>query len=282
MLYTSQNAQRALSPTSITIADYVINPFVGCDFNCVYCYARLNSTYRKKRQRLGEDFVETKPNFLELLEKEIREKKPHHVLIGSTTEVYQHIEDRDSITRAIFELLNKNEITYTILTKSHRIVRDVDLIAVNPKNEVYFTMNWLDDQIRKTLEPSASCVHERRAALDLLHANTIRIIVHVGPYIPGLTDAEALINEYADLCTMIEFESLNLKMADKTALFSQLKEHYPRAFNEVQLLYKSQEAYDNYYHHLQQHVTDIATKRGVNVRFYIYPHDSYYTNQEQY
>ncbi|MBN1492625.1 MAG: radical SAM protein [Candidatus Omnitrophica bacterium] len=282
MLYREQNAQRALSPTSITIADYVINPFVGCDFNCVYCYARLNSTYLKKKEKLGEDFVESKPNFLALLEKEISEKRPRHVLLGSTTEVYQHIEERTTVTRSILDILNKNNTSYTILTKSHRIVRDLDLIGASPDNEVYFTVNTLDDAVRQALEPAASSIHERKVAISALHANKIRVIVHAGPYIPGITDPRALVYEFAAMCPLIEFESLNLKMADRTTLLEKLKEHYPHAYNEVQLLYKSKEAYGDTYRIAEQQVTDIAAKRGIESRFFIYPYDSYYTNQIQY
>jgi DNA repair photolyase len=282
MLYREQNAQRALSPTSITIADYVINPFIGCDFNCVYCYARLNSTYQKKKNKLGDDFVEAKPNFIALLEKELREKRPRHVLIGSITEVYQHCEERTAVTRTILELLNKNGVTYTILTKSQRIVRDVDLIAADEKNEVYFTVNSLDDETRRILEPAASSVNDRKDAIRTLHAGGVRIILHVGPAIPCITEALPLINEFAGACSLIEFESLNLKMADKTVLLSKLQSHYPQAFNEVQLLYKNEQTYDERYRVMKEEVMEIAQEKKINTRFFIYPYDSFYTNQVAY
>jgi DNA repair photolyase len=282
MLYREQNAQRALSPTSITIADYVINPFVGCDFNCVYCYARLNSTYQKKKNKLGDDFVEAKPNFIALLERELREKRPRHVLIGSITEVYQHCEERTAVTRAVLELLNKNGVTYTILTKSQRIVRDVDLISADEKNEVYFTVNSLDDRTRRVLEPAASPVEERKEAIMTLHGSGVKMILHVGPVIPCITEARPLINEFAAICSLVEFESLNLKMADKTALLFKLQSHYPQAFNEVQLLYKNEHVYNECYRIMEEEVMEITKEKNIQARFFIYPYDSFYLNQIAY
>jgi len=282
MIYREQNAQRALSPTAITIADYVINPFVGCDFNCVYCYAKLNSTYQKKRNKVGDDFVEAKANIIPLLKKELREKNPRHVLIGSTTDGYQHCEATTAVMRDILELLNNNDITYTILTKSHRIERDLDLIGKNPHNEVYFTVNSLNEHARLLLEPMASSIAERKKAIQAFHGNGIKVVLHAGPVIPGITEARSLMDEFMGMCSMIEFESLNLIMVDKVALMTRLKVHFPEAFTEVQLLYGSKQSYEYYYNAMQEEVIKIAAQNHIKARFFIYPYNSFYSNQLAY
>ncbi|MFC1809637.1 radical SAM protein [Candidatus Omnitrophota bacterium] len=278
MLYREQNAQRALSPTSITIADYVINPYAGCDFDCAYCYAKLNSTYKKKKVRFGEDFVEIKPNFIELLAKEIKEKKPQHVLIGSTTEVYQHIEQKKKTTRRILELLNEHHISYSILTKSHYIERDIDLISQQAKNQVYVTLNTLDDMVRIQLEKQSSSIPQRLCTIEKIHNAGIRTIIHVGPYLPDLSDGIAIIDRCKDVADLIEFENLNLKMAEKTTFLPLLKQHHPTAHEKLATIYETAAGYTRYYTEEEERLTTHAHLSHTDIRFFFYPFESFYTN----
>jgi len=53
---------------------YVINPYVGCQHGCTYCYARFMKRFSGHKEEWGQ-FVDVKINAAELLKKEIAHKK---------------------------------------------------------------------------------------------------------------------------------------------------------------------------------------------------------------
>ncbi|MBU1062350.1 MAG: hypothetical protein KJ952_06515, partial [Candidatus Omnitrophica bacterium] len=108
---------RILNPTSIDLGEYVINPYMGCEFACLYCYVRFNKVISRKKDPWGT-YVDIRVNAPKLLEKELLLKKPSSVLLGSTTECFQDIEKKYKITKQILEILNRYKVYFTILTRS--------------------------------------------------------------------------------------------------------------------------------------------------------------------
>jgi len=103
--------------------DYAINPYVGCAHNCSYCWAR-DMTYRFRKQwKIPDDFEWDKPliveNALELLDKELKTKKPGRVLLSSMTDPYQPWEYKLGLTRKLLGwLLKDKNWEVIILTKN--------------------------------------------------------------------------------------------------------------------------------------------------------------------
>lgn len=60
---------------------YVLNPYVGCQFGCLYCYARFMKKFTGHTEPWGS-FVDVKVNAPELLERELKRKKPDEVWIS--------------------------------------------------------------------------------------------------------------------------------------------------------------------------------------------------------
>ena len=70
------------------IYPFVINPYVGCQHGCSYCYARYMKKFTGHKEPWGT-FVDVKINAAELLEKEIRRKKKAEVWISGVCDPYQ-------------------------------------------------------------------------------------------------------------------------------------------------------------------------------------------------
>jgi DNA repair photolyase len=156
------------TPASTGMGFWSINPYVGCEFGCTYCYARDTHRWTVERaERQGGKAVSGEveladtgtgdastalPPFRltvlppeEAFEKEIlvktdvaevlsRTLKPaklagHSLVIGTATDPYQPAERQFRLTRRILEVLRSyHGLSIGIITKSSLVTRDLDLL----------------------------------------------------------------------------------------------------------------------------------------------------------
>ena len=112
--------------------DQSINPYRGCEHGCVYCYARPSHAYLGFSPGLDfETKIMVKPDAAALLRRELARPgyRPAVIALGANTDAYQPVEGRLRITRAVLEVLAETRHPVGIVTKSARIVRDLDLLA---------------------------------------------------------------------------------------------------------------------------------------------------------
>src|SRR5690606_20442510 len=176
--------------------DRSINPYRGCEHGCVYCYARPSHAYLGLLPGLDfETRLYRKPDAAALLRKELRAPgyRPAPIALGTNTDPYQPIERRERVTRAILEVLAECAHPVTIVTKSARIERDLDLLAPMARRhlvQVYLSVTTLEHELARRLEPRASSPSRRLAAIAALSRAGIPTGVMVAPVIPVLTDGE--------------------------------------------------------------------------------------------
>ncbi|MGC2891343.1 MAG: hypothetical protein WB627_19920, partial [Candidatus Acidiferrum sp.] len=119
--------------------DWTINPYRGCEFGCLYCYARYTHEYMELDGGEFERKIFVKKDPGPLLAYDIAHKysyasesscgeKPEHIAIGTATDPYQPAEREYGVTHACLEELSKREgLSISVITKSNQIVRDIDL-----------------------------------------------------------------------------------------------------------------------------------------------------------
>lgn len=90
--------------TKSKLADYVINPYTGCQHGCKYCYAVFMKRFLDVKQDWGE-FIHVKINCPELLKKELKLNKPGTIFMSSVTDCYSPIESKYRLTRRILETI---------------------------------------------------------------------------------------------------------------------------------------------------------------------------------
>jgi DNA repair photolyase len=219
-----------------------INPYRGCEHGCPYCYARPSHAYLELSPGLDfESKLFAKTNAAELLREELSrpgyEARP--LAFGTNTDCYQPIERRYRIMRQVLEVLAASEHPLTIVTKSALIERDLDLLApMAAKNLVkaFVSINTLDRQLARRLEPRAASPQRRVDTLRALAAAGIPCGVMVAPTIPALTDKsieEVLAAAAAAGATMAGWIMLRLPNEVRPLFKEWLAAHYPQRAEHV-------------------------------------------------
>lgn len=176
--------------------DRSINPYRGCEHGCVYCYARPSHAVMGLSPGLDfETRLFAKPQAAERLKAELA--KPGYrvapIALGTNTDPYQPVEKTWRITRLILKVLSDCGHPVTIVTKSHLVVRDLDILgpmAARGLAKVAVSITTLDRSLARSLEPRASTPARRLDAIRLLADAGVPTGVMVAPVIPGLTDAQ--------------------------------------------------------------------------------------------
>ncbi len=192
------------------VYDYVINPYVGCQHGCSYCYARYMKRFTGHKEPWGE-FVDVKVNAPELLQKEIIRKKKAQVWISGVCDPYQPLEAKYELTRKCLQILAKNDWPVVIQTRSPLVLRDIDIIKQAKHFEVGFSVTTADDEIRKLFEPHAPSIMDRLNALSELHQSGIRTYAMIAPILPG---AEYLVEKLEGIVDYIYVDRMNYNYAD--------------------------------------------------------------------
>jgi DNA repair photolyase len=220
-----------LTKSGIEGVDYALNPYVGCEHGCVYCYASFMKRFTGHTEEWGT-FVDVRVNAAEVLARQMRRAKWGNVVSGTVTDPYQPLEERYEITRACLEVLTDYDFPVSILTKSDLVLRDLDLLRRLKDVEVGFTITALDDEVQRIFEPRSPPASARLAALAELAKAGVKTWAFCGPLLPLLSDGEeqieALFDELAKAgVSYIIVDSMKLSGAIGGKVRRVLERHYP-------------------------------------------------------
>jgi DNA repair photolyase len=123
----------------------------------------------------------------------------HCLLIGALSDAYPPPESEFGITRAIVATLVAASERFTIVTKSELVLRDIDLLAAHADQAyVQVSICSTDDDVLRRLDPGAPTGTARFGVIAALRAAGVRVGLNVLPWIPGVTDTQALIARVPD------------------------------------------------------------------------------------
>jgi DNA repair photolyase len=171
--------------------DFIANGVVSHN-----CYARPSHAFRNLSP--GIDFetrLFAKVNAAELLRDEL--SRPGYVadeiMIGANTDPYQPIEREYKITRSVLEVCAEFNQPIGVITKNAGIERDIDILAPMAEKRlvgVTISLNNLDHEVARRLEPRCSAPRRRLQAIKALSDAGIPVCVLVAPVVPFLTDQQ--------------------------------------------------------------------------------------------
>lgn len=175
---------------------FSVNPYRGCEHGCIYCYARPTHEYLGFSAGLDfETRILVKEDAPELLHRELASPRwrPATVALSGVTDPYQPAERRFRITRGCLEVLAEFRNPVAIITKNHRVTRDIDLLGELARHgaaAVYLSVTSLDPELQRVLEPRTSVPARRLDAIEQLARAGVPVGIMTAPIIPGLNDHE--------------------------------------------------------------------------------------------
>lgn len=175
---------------------WTINPYRGCEFGCVYCYARYTHEYMEVDGAEFDRKIYAKCDAGRLIDRDLalQNPGPEHIALGTATDPYQPAEREFGVMRSLLERLALREgLSLSITTKSDQIVRDLELlrrIATRSELQINITVTTLRNRLARLLETRAPRPDLRLEALRRLREAGLSAGVFAMPVLPGLTDAE--------------------------------------------------------------------------------------------
>jgi len=248
------------------LADYCINCYIGCEHACVYCYAEYyTKKYTQHKENWGS-FVDVKLNAPEVLRKEILNKKKGSVFLSSLTDPYQPLEKKYELTRKCLEILQRNNFSVCIQTKSSLVLRDLEILKKFKECEVGFTIITLNEKVRKDFEPFSSSIDEKLKALKILKENGIKTFVFFGPVLPFLSDEnlEEFFEKLSGLADYFFVDKLNLKPGVWEKCEKVLREKYPEILGKWREVFFGK---SNYYKELKEKIEGICKEKKLSCTF---------------
>jgi DNA repair photolyase len=228
---------------------WTINPYRGCEFGCVYCYARYTHDFLELRDPMDfERRIFVKRMAAEVLSRTLSRTPigEDAIAIGTATDPYQPAERKFKLTRSMLEVFaNLSGLNLSITTKSALVTRDLDLLMkINRRShlQVNISLITVDRRLQRILEPRAPRPGLRLRALNLLSRAGIRTNLLMMPMIPGLTDDPARIESVIRVAKRAGAEglwwrSLYLKPAAARRFIPFIRENFPHLAPRIDEFY---------------------------------------------
>ncbi|SCX85156.1 SPL family radical SAM protein [Butyrivibrio sp. INlla14] len=211
-----------------------MNIYRGCSHGCIYCDSR------SKCYQFTHPFedIEVKQNAPELLDAALRSKRKKCMIgTGSMSDPYMHCEENLRLTRRCFEIILQYGFGAAVITKSDRILQDLDLLdEINKRAKcvVQITLTTYDDELCKIIEPNVCNTKRRIQVLKKMQERGIPTVVWLSPILPYINDTKdnitAILNECAEAGVkgIINFGmGLTLREGDREYYYAALDKHFP-------------------------------------------------------
>lgn len=251
-----------ITKSSLPDADFVINPYVGCQHACIYCYADFMKRFTGHNGEDWGEFIDVKINSAQTIKRPNFKEKT--ILLGSVTDPYQPAESKYKITQQILQKLLPFQPNLEILTKSALVYRDVEILEQFENLKVGISLNTLNPEISKKLEPYATTPKGRINTLQRLHSNGIKTYLFISPIFPEITDYKKIISETRNFVDEVLFENLNIRANNKSKILSFISNYKP----DLIPLYQNLQNDSNYWNELEQEISDYCVKNKIKFKTY--------------
>lgn len=245
MKVCEKECKSIITKSKLPDADYVINPYVGCCHECIYCYAQFMKRFTGHATEDWGSFMDVKVGG----KLKIKGLEGKTILFGSVTDPYNPLEKKYFATQKILGKLVEEgcSANIEILTKSPLVLRDVELLKKIPNIRVGISLSTMDPVFAKRIEKNASLPEERIRTVKELHRNGIPVYVFVSPIFPYFSNWKEVVDAVKNDADMVCFENLNLRANYRTDVINMVHEFYPEKYEDFKTLYENPKALRAYW-----------------------------------
>lgn len=252
----SVSVKSVISTSNLPVADYSVNPYIGCTHACKYCYASFMKRFTGHTEAWGK-FLDVK------YWPEIHNAKRYagkHFFIGSVTDPYLPQEAHYGRTRAFLSQLQGSGAAISIATKSDLVLRDLELIRSFPNARVAWSINTLDDAFQRDMD-CAVPVARRLAAMKAFYDAGVRTTCFISPIFPDITDVPAIITRAQAQCHLVWLENLNLRGGYRAEIMAYIQKSSPQLLPLYHEIYERKRR--DYWQRLDAQLRAFAADRGL-------------------
>lgn len=217
IIYQPQGKAREYAPLAC-------NLYTGCSHGCLYCFGP--AVLHKSREEFHNN-VQPKKDALKRLEKDAKKLRgdDREILLSFVTDPYQPLEMELGITRQAIEILIKNDLRFTILTKGGtNACRDFELLEGYDKCSFGSTFTVYQGEDRQKWEPYATPAIDRTNAVIDAKSRRIKTWVSLEPVIDP-EQALYLIQHLGNLVDYWKIGRLNYQAPPKPVDWVQFREN---------------------------------------------------------
>jgi len=252
-----------LVPCSLDGFEHQIDPYIGCEHYCKYCYVLNQAETDWTREILIHRDISAQ------LSEELHGIGTQRVYMGYLTDPYQPCEREHRQTRKVLELLAGKGFSVGILTKSDLVLRDIDVLSQMSDASISVSVAFHDNFIRRLLEHNTIDTEDRIAALHKLKEAGIRTTAMLCPVIPWVTDVKRLIEELTPCAEVIWVYGLSIMdRSDQNWLDVKtiLESEYPDTCRQIEEAIFDRE--HSFWTDLRQELTELQgkTRSKLNIR----------------
>lgn len=251
-----------------------MNIYRGCTHGCIYCDSR-SRCYGFTHP--FED-IEVKRNAPALLEQKLRSKRKKCMIgTGAMCDPYLHCEEELRLTRACLEIIDRYGFGVSVLTKSDRILRDLDLLgSIQEKSKAVaqMTLTTWDDRLCRIIEPEVCVTSRRLEVLRTMKEAGIPTVVWMTPLLPFINDTKENLEGILEGCLEAGVKGilcfgmgLTLREGNREYFYQALDRHFPGLRWEYQRRYgNAYELPSPRHRELQQIFENTCAKAGILYR----------------
>lgn len=174
-----------------TAQGWNVSPYRGCAQACRYCAVRR--AHRYLGLDAGADFdsrIVVRTNIVGRLRADLAARwDGEPVSVGMAGDCYQGVEEVYRLMPGVVSALREAGAPFTVHTKSTLILRDAEVLAAAPGAGVVVSIAFVDDRVRRAVEPGAPSAQKRLELVAELNERGVPCGVAMAPILPLLTDS---------------------------------------------------------------------------------------------